>query len=366
MTSKYILIILWIGLCAIFIYSGRFYRVENVLGTRETRLVPWFAIVVFIPLLWTAIMRGYFADTAAYINMFKSMPENYSEIGSYMGDVTKDKAFYLFSCFFKVFVTKKVTVYLGVIAAIQSLAVITLYRKYSISYIVSVFLFVVSTDYISWMFNGMRQFLAVAIILFATPLMLKKKYIPLLIVILFAATFHLSALLMIPFVLLSQGKAWNKKTMIYIVLVVLAIVFIDRFTSFLDDSLAGTQYASVVSDYISWQDNGTNILRVLVYSIPAILAFFGRHYIDKSKDPLINFCTNMSIISAGLYLLSWATSGIFLGRLPIYASLYSYILLPWELENMFSYRSRRFVYLIMILAYFVFYYIQMHMIWGLF
>lgn len=44
----------------------------------------------------------------------------------------------------------------------------------------------------------------------------------------------------------------------------------------------------------------------------------------------------MSIVSASIYLVSMFTSGIFIGRLPIYCSLYSYVLLPWEIKHLFN------------------------------
>lgn len=43
------------------------------------------------------------------------------------------------------------------------------------------------------------------------------------------------------------------------------------------------------------------------------------------------------IISTALYAISMVTSGIFIGRLPIYCSLYANgILLPWELNHLFG------------------------------
>ena len=60
-----------------------------------------------------------------------------------------------------------------------------------------------------------------------------------------------------------------------------------------------TQYANMVSDWNEWGDDGTNALRVLVYSIPTILSFIGLKYIRAEDNPVINFCTNMSIISTG-------------------------------------------------------------------
>ena len=74
----------------------------------------------------------------------------------------------------------------------------------------------------------------------------------------------------------------------------------------------------------------------------------------------------MYIISMGLYLVSMVTSGIFIGRLPIYCSLYGYILLPWEIEHLIKPRSRGMVYIGMIGAYLLFYYYQMHITYGMF
>ena len=198
--------------------------------------------------------------------------------------------------------------------------------------------------------------MAVTIILFATPLMLRKKYLPLICVILLASTMHQSALLMIPFVIIAQGEAWNKKTLLFIVATLLAVVFVDQFTNILDDTLSGTQYVNVVSDYTSWNDDGTNPLRVAVYSIPAILSLLGKKRIQAEHNLVINLCTNMSIISMGLYLISMGTSGIFIGRLPIYCSLFGYILLPWEIKKMFTWESRRIAYIGLVGAYLVFYY----------
>ena len=248
---------------------------------------------------------------------------------------------------------------------IQGCILIAIFRKYSISYLFSAFLFVASTDYISWMFNGLRQFTAVVIVFAATTLIIERKFLPLIAVILLASTMHATALMMIPIVFIVQGEAWNKKTLCFIFAALLAIFFVGSFTSFLDSALADTQYKNVVSDYTEWEDDGTNPIRVLIYSIPAIISFFGRKQIKQSNSVVVNICTNMSIVSAGLYVVSMFTSGIFIGRLPIYCSLYSYILLPWEIENIFDGKVKLYVYLGLVSGYLIFYYYQMHMIWGL-
>jgi len=328
------------------------------------RMQPFWAAVLALPLvLWTA-NRGYVADTGMYIRMFSDLPAEFSKIGGYMAQVQKDEGFYFMSALIKCLGVSSVKVYFFLVAAIQAWLLFRVYRKYSPRYVVSFFLFIVSTDYISWMFNGMRQFVAVTITLLAFDFVLEKKYIKAILIIIFASLFHQSALLMIPFIFIVQGEAWNKKTLLFIVLIVLAVAYVDRFTNLLDTLLQETQYENVVSDWNEWEDDGTNLLRVLVYSVPALLSLIGLKYIRSANNRLINVCTNMAIVSAGFYVLSMFTSGIFIGRLPIYFSLYGYILLPWAIENMFEKKSSVLVYVGMIGAYLVFYWVQIRS-WGL-
>ena len=184
---------------------------------------------------------------------------------------------------------------------------------------------------------------------------LDKKYAKAIILILIASLMHQSALLVIPFIFIAQGKAWNKKTLLFMVAVIAIVAGIGQFTNVLDSMLAETQYKNVVSDWQSWNDNGTNALRVLVYAVPSVLSLIGLRFIRNEDDKVINLCTNMSIVSVGFYIVSMFTSGIFIGRLPIYFSLYSYILLPWEIDHMFTKRSARLIYVVMVVGYLGFY-----------
>lgn len=71
-------------------------------------------------------------------------------------------------------------------------------KKYSVSYVVSVFLFITLGVY-SFSFNGLRQGLAMAIFALALPYLLEKKFFMYVIVCLAASLFHVTALFMIPF-----------------------------------------------------------------------------------------------------------------------------------------------------------------------
>ncbi len=364
--SQYVFILIWI--LAMFLVRAMTnvgYSPVYILGKKEYRVSKGFALFTFAPVILMATFRSWIGDTEAYRKSFNNLPDNITELLEYLPTVKKDVGFSVLSGLIKT-VTSSDIIYFFIIAAIQGLVLIYVYRKYSTDYVFSVFLFIASIDYISWMFNGVRQFLAVTIIFAATTLMLEKKWLSTFLVIILASTMHQSALLMIPFAIIAQGKAWNKKSIMFLVATLAAVVFVDQFTNILDAAMQETQYSSMVSDWQSWGDDGTNFFRVRVYSVPTILSVIGIKYIRMADDPVINFCTNMSIVSTGLYIISMVTSGIFIGRLPIYASLYSYILLPWQIKHIFTKQSSRLVYTAAMLAYLAFYAYQVFILWGLY
>lgn len=369
LTSPYILVIVWIAVVALIFSNVQAMRIEYVMGKEEVRCAPLFAVLAVVPLIWWAGQRNlWFGDTGNYVRFFNGLPRSFSEFrNTVFPALGKDRGYYSLVWVIKVIVGENPTVYLTVIAAIQAMLLASAFRKYSVNYLLSLFLFIATTDYYSWMFNGIRQFTAATIMFAAGGFIYQKKYLQMILVILLASTFHASALLMLPALFFVQGEAWNRRSIAVLILVILAMRFVGPVVRILDSLLAETQYENVVSDWQSWSDNGTHPLRVLVYAVPTIIAFFGRKTIKKFDDPVVNVCVNMSIISTGLYLFSMVTSGIFIGRLPIYFSLFSNgILLPWELENLFTENSKMIVWLFMIVGFIGFYYYQMHIAWGAF
>lgn len=98
------------------------------------------------------------------------------------------------------------------------------------------------------------------------------------------ATFHASALLMVPIIFIVQGKAWNKKSVLCILGCILILIFVNRFTDGMNDALSNTQYSNMVTDWKEWEDNGTNPIRVFVYSIPMIFSVVGRRQIKEADN----------------------------------------------------------------------------------
>lgn len=366
MIFQWQLFVLLIGIAILAPMLGQRYEVKCY-GNRESRY-GWFPVLALaIPLIYLAGTRSRtvlnFGDTSAYLSSFTSAPISLTELFASFTDDTKDKGFEVFTTVVKAIVGNREIVYFTLIAAICVLCVMVTYKNYSCNFIISAFLFIASGDYVQWTFNGIRQFIPVTILFASIGLILKKKYVPLIFLILMLSTIHATALLMLPMIFIVQGKAWNKKTLLCAVVIILSIVYVDQFTNFITNIMEDTQYSGEINQYLSTE--GTSLQRVFVYSIPAVLSLVFKKYIDKAENPVINLATNMSLIAALSYVLSGFTSGLFLGRIPIYFSLYNYILIPWIVEKVFTKKSIKIVYIFMICLYLCYYYYQIHITWGL-
>ncbi len=362
-------LIIWAFLGGIILNLFAVQREEIVCGKKEYRWSWWAAIFLVLPYIIWAGNRdtsGAFGDSLAYYGMYRRVPTGWGEFLTYLDTITKDKGYTVFMYLIKVIIGFRPYLYFTILASIQMLLIVSVCRKYSCNYWLSIFIFIASTDYMSWVHNGVRQFLAVTIIFGATDLWVRKKYIPLIAIILLASTIHASAIIMIPVIFIVQGKPWNIRTILLLILTILAVIYIDRFTDILNDALVDTQYMGSVEEWKAIGDDGTNPVRVLVYSVPAILSLIGYKWIIEENNPVINLSVGCAICTSLIYVISIFTSGIIIGRVPIYVSLYgACILLPWELEHIFSANSALIVKGMAIAFYCAFFYYQMHLTWGI-
>lgn len=325
----------------------------------------WFTamMLVFPYILWTGY-RGIFVDTSAYIRHFMASSSELSSIPKMILNDEKDWGFYTLMVLAKAAGIQSYQTFFLIIATVQLLCMIYIFRRYSTDMWISFFMFIASTDYMSWMQNGIRQFTAVCICFAAFELLMRRKYIWYTIVILLASTFHGSALLMLPFSYVMMGSALNKKSFLMIGAVAAMIPLMDVLTPFLENLLADTQYNDVMTSEIWANDDGTNMLRVLVYSVPALVALFGFRYLRGCNDWAANMCINASIITMAVYLVSAFTSGIYIGRIPIYTTLHGYTVLPWLIDQIFETMTARLIKLMLVVFYLLFFVYQMGQ-WGL-
>lgn len=320
------------------------------------------AILTFSFLIVLAGLRSGMADTYAYIRNFNNLPTHINEVYRVVSEYEKSNGFYFFAGLIKCFISEDYHVWLFIVATINGICVASTLKKYSSNFAISALLFIL-TCYFSWMFNGLKQFFAATIMFAATGLILRKKFIPYMMLILFMSTFHNSVLIFIPVYFIIQGEAWNKRTILFILFTIMAMIFANQFTNIFNDVIENTSYNDSIQ-LLSETDDGTNIIRILVESVPTIISFIYREKIKEISTPIIDLCINMSIMGTGVYIISKIlSSGIMIGRLPIYFTMYNLILLPWLIQNLFDKNEKRLMYYLMIVCYFAFFYYQIFINW---
>ena len=175
--ASYIFILIWTAVAALLANVTNGKKTEIVCAEKVVRYKWIWAIILIIPIIYlTANRHLNIGDTGAYAQTFLLMPAEISALPDYMQSITKDELYYFTAALIHIFITKSYIVYFGIIATFQIFVLVRVYRKYSEDFFISMFLFFASTDYISWMQNGIRQFVAVCITFLCFGLILKKKY----------------------------------------------------------------------------------------------------------------------------------------------------------------------------------------------
>jgi transmembrane protein EpsG len=330
-------------------------------GKTENRTSILVAVLVFGYLIFFIGLRSGIADTFEYIRFFKALPSSLSAALS--TTVDRDKGFYFFSVFVKQYISSDYHVWLFIIALVSGVCVMFPLYKYSTMFELSAFLFIASAQF-TYMLNGMRQFIAVAILFMCMDLMIKRRWLPFCLITLLLSTIHGSAIIMIPFYFIVHSKPWSKKILITILGFGLAFTLFGSFLSSMTDLLESTQYSGY-NDMIS-DINGSSIFRLLIAFIPCILAYIKKDEIEKLNNPVLNLSINMSVINACFYLLSTAGGGIFIGRMTIYFDVYNLLLYPLLFSEVYAEKERHILYYFCMVSFILFFYYQMVVTFNLF
>lgn len=353
--NLYYFVFVWVLFMAIFSQKINVVQRDSLHGSDVYRWKFIYALLAFAPVMYIAAFTAPRSDTRLYLINYQAILTSWGNLTEALKSDDSGKGFWIFQWIIKNIFGNNIVPFRVSVMLIHSIPVLYVFRKYSDDFLLSLFLFLATGCHLAWMMNGLRQFMAVAIIMAGTPLIVKRKYIPMIIIILFASTLHISALLMLPIIFIVQGKPWNEKTLFFIVISLIMMYLFYKYAGLLDSMLVDTEYAGLMESAEKMGDDGTNPIRVLVNAVPAILSLIGKPIVEREKDVVVNLCVNMSIITVGIYLISMVTSGIMIGRLPIYTSLYSYILLPHLIKSVFNERSAKIVTTLMIGFYLMYY-----------
>lgn len=349
----YVSMMIWTAICGLISKGSETITVLEGKAEKRTNHLFAFLTMAYIVFFMGSITAAF--DVPVYEAVYATLPSEPSELSSYIDKIDKYPGFNIFQVLFKTYISTEFYHFLTAIVIFDCLALAYVFRKYSCSFAFSFFLHIASGKII-WMVNGIKQFLAACIILAFSKFLMEKKFIPFAIGVIFASLFHTSAIVVLPVYFFVHGKPWNKKMLFMMLCSVLAITFVSSFTNILDFFLESTSYDSSYTNGLKTH-SGSNIMHVVVAAVPSVIALIGKKTVEEKAPKYINICINMSIVTACVFLVSSFTSGILMGRMPIYFQMYSFIALPWLIENVFDKESAKVIKIVCVLCYLFMYYI---------
>lgn len=292
------------------------------------------AMISCAAIIYFSATRGFIADTASYAVEFSYLSDNLADIPLMLKSEEKGVLFKAIQIAFKHFISDDYQTWFTFLAWFQGFAVAKFISDYSKEFDFAWYLFVANGTFV-WMMNGIRQFTAVAIILLASKYLFNKRWFFFLIAVAISYYIHDTVIIWVIFYFIVQGKPFNKKVIFSILMAAVVVIFLEQFTGLLDSALEGTKHQGATAQFA--QDDGVNIMTTILFAIPVFIAFWKRDAIESISHPRhVDVLINMSCCTMAISFIGNFTSGILIGRFPIYFYLGNYVLLPWLIENCFS------------------------------
>ena len=316
---------------------------------RDTQ--TFFFVIGIVIFAYVTGQRFVYGDTYAYMESFSESTVTVSEVLSNF-KLGEEQLFLLIKAFIKQYISTEPRVFIEIVSFVTIVPILYFYFNYSGDLKFAFLLFVLSGCWEHSM-NGLRQYLACAIMLMALSLLYKRKwylYIP---IVILAAQIHTSAYIFIVVYFIANKPAWGKFTKIMLAIGLFLLVtypvtgsFINRL--FVENTDYGEKYNT--SDFT----NNVNMFRLAVMSVPVVVSFINRkNMIGKYKYYDIVF--NMSLLCAMCTLI-----GIFsavYARLNLYFEVFNVILLVWNVNDMVKqekYKWIKFVCICCFMLYFIY------------
>lgn len=340
--------ILWMNLFIVFIlaFFARYFAIpvtNNFTLIKPNRLL---VLMAALSLVLVAGLRNNIGDTYFYMHAYKITEFNWEYV-----QTNKDMGFNIFQMVLKKYADDPQVMVFTTALITNVLIVATLY-KYSRLIELSLYVYITSGMYLTSM-NGIRQYLAAAIIFAATKYIFEGKWKKYMAIVLCASTFHASALVLMPIYFFVRKKAWSGTTYLLLFLAVCVVIGFNQFSEVLFSAIGNTQYGQ----YKEFHEGGANILRVAVSIVPIILAYLGK---DKMRAlfPESDYIVNMSIL--GLVFMIISTQNWIFARFTIYFGLYQLILISWVVKS-FTDKDQKLIYYAVLVCYFI-YFVYEHVI----
>lgn len=237
-----------------------------------------------------------------------------------------------------------------VTALITNGLIIYTIKKKSEMFEISVYLYLASYMYFSTL-NGIRQWLAAAILFSGIKYLFCRDFKKYIIVVLIASTIHQTALIMLLFYFICNGRFKSKKNIITIIIGIGIYIYYMPFVDILMKSMEGSKIYNDYHNGLEIAGQGSNILRFFVATVPVVLCFLFYEYINKYNDKKVDILMNLSLINSLVMLLG--TRHWIFARFLMYFEIYNLLLYPIIICGMLK-KERRLLYYLFITIYLIF------------
>ena len=282
-----------------------------------------------------SFLRTSYNDTLTYIETFQSA-ETIAE-GVEAGIFT-DWTGNPWSMFYRSLVreiTDNYHIYFLFPALFSSFAVVKLFKQFSLDPAFSLLIFYSIGTYVMYV-AALKQCFAVFFLLWSLPYAIKRQYLRFYLLVLIAIMFHTHAF-MFALVPLLVHKPWGKVTWSLLGATLFAMATYDvTLGAFMEYAQS---IGALVAEIEVFDGHSINIIRVLVYWIPAVLALFFRKRLFYNSTRTENLFVNMSIVSAFILTIGLIQGANLYARMAGYFEVATAIALPWMIRKLFNNRS---------------------------
>ncbi|MBW7456961.1 EpsG family protein [Paenibacillus sepulcri] len=344
--------ILWMNLLLVFAFGwmARYFAVPSPSGPAMVSPNKLMAALAAFTLILVAGLRINIGDTFFYMHSYRETDFRWDYVVQ-----QKDIGFNLFQMVLKNFSADPQTLIFATALITNALIVVVLYR-YTRLFELGLYLYITSGAFLVSM-NGIRQYLAAAIVFAASKYLFEGSMYKYMMVVLAASFFHQSALIMVPLYFIVRRKAWTGTTF-GMLLVAIAIVFgYNEFSELLFSALKDTQYG----EYSTFSEGGANVLRVLINAVPLVIAYLGR---EKLRETFAHADIVVNLSLLGFILMVISTQNWIFARMAIYFTLYQIILMTLVVKG-FREKDQKLIYYAIVVLYLIFFFYESVITLGL-
>ena len=350
------LILLYWG-CAFLLYlSHLYYPAQPVTeGQRQTgrwhfmlQHADYFMIIVIIWMTCFSFLRTSYNDTDTYIHGWRNAIsiEDFLARGG-LRDLTGNPL----SEFWRVIahsISDNYHIYFLLPAVLSSVAVVKLFKRYSINPAFSLLIFFSIGTYIMYV-AALKQCFAIFFLLTSIPYAEEKKYVRFYVLVAVAILFHTHAF-MFAILPLLFGKPWGAVIWgLFLAAVFAMLTYNVTLGAFMEYAQS---IGALVEENELFDGHKINVIRVIVYWVPSFISFFYRKRLFTESTRYENLFANMAVVSSLILMMGLVQGANLFARMAGYFEIATAVSLPWMIHKLLAKRSERFITVCAILLYF--------------